>query len=168
MWSILGAAGLAIAARPVKRLDNGLALTPPMGWNSYNHYTCVPNASIIESNAKALKDLGLADLGYYYVTTDCGWTSPYRTKAGKLTWNETMFPDGFPALGDYIHSLDLGFGVYSDSGTLMCMAGLPNQTGSLYHEETDADTFAEWGAGLLKYDNCYSSKARVSQCNEMS
>ena len=142
-----------------KRLDNGLALTPPMGWNSYNHYSCFPNQSIIESNAKALVDLGLADLGYTYVTTDCGWTIPDRTPNGTLTWNETLFPDGFPAMGEYIHSLGLGFGVYSDSGVQMCMTGLPNQTGSLYHEQTDADTFSGWGADLLKYDNCYSEKA---------
>ncbi|KAK5163632.1 uncharacterized protein LTR77_010581 [Saxophila tyrrhenica] len=150
-WPLLAAAGLATASRPAKRLDNGLALTPPMGWNSY---------SIMQSNAKALKELGLADLGYYYVTTDCGWTLPHRAKDGTLTWNETIFPDGLPALGDYIHSLDLGFGVYSDAGVQMCMTGLPNQTGSLYHEQTDADTFASWNADLLKYDNCYSSKAR--------
>jgi alpha-galactosidase len=93
------------------------------------------------------------------VTTDCGWTVPNRTANGTLTWNATLFPDGFPAMGEFIHSLGLGFGVYSDSGIQMCMVGLPNQTGSLYHEQTDADTFSAWGADLLKYDNCYSSKA---------
>ena len=82
-----------------KRLANGLALTPPMGWNSYNHYNCAPNQSIIHSNAEALVTLGLADLGYTYVTTDCGWTIPHRTIDNKLTWNETLFPAGFPALG---------------------------------------------------------------------
>jgi alpha-galactosidase len=87
--------------------------------DSYNHYACVPNQSIVESNAKALVDIGLADLGYHYVTTDCGWTVSERTANGSLTWNETLFPDGFPALGDYIHGLGLGFGVYSDSGIQM-------------------------------------------------
>ena len=62
-------------------------------------------------------------------------------------------------MGDYIHGLGLGFGVYSDAGIQMCMNGLPNQTGSLFHEQTDANTFSAWGADLLKYDNCYSSKA---------
>jgi len=141
-----------------KRLDNGLAKTPPMGWNSYNHYSCQPNQSIIRSNAKALADFGLADLGYHYVTTDCGWTTPDRTADGALTWNTTLFPDGFPATGQYIHSLGLGFGVYSDAGVQMCATpSNSNQTGSLYHEMTDADTFSSWGADLLKYDNCYSS-----------
>lgn len=158
--ALLATAALAEAApsRPSKRLDNGLALTPPMGWDSYNHYSCSPNQSIIESNAQALVDFGLADLGYHYVVTDCGWTVPNRTANGTLTWNATIFPDGFPAMGAFIHSLGLGFGVYSDGGVQMCMTGLPNQTGSLYHEQTDADTFSAWGADLLKYDNCYSSK----------
>ena len=65
----------ASPGRLSKRLDNGLAITPPMGWDSYNHYACVPNQSIVESNAKAMKDFGLADLGYYYVTTVCVQTS---------------------------------------------------------------------------------------------
>jgi len=150
---LLATAAFAQAApnRLTKRLDNGLALTPPMGWNSYNHYSCFPNQSIIESNAKALVDLGLADLGYNYVTTDCGWSTPNRTANGTITWNATLFPSGFPAMGEYIHGLGLGFGVYSDSGIQMCMVGLPNQTGSLYHEQIDADTFSGWGADLLKY-----------------
>ncbi|THY23498.1 putative alpha-galactosidase D [Aureobasidium pullulans] len=145
-----------------KRLANGLALTPPMGWNSYNHYNCAPNQSIIHSNAEALVSLGLADLGYTYVTTDCGWTLPHRTADNKLTWNETLFPAGFPALGQYIHDLDLGFGVYSDGGILMCMNTElgTNQTGSLGYETTDAETFVSWGADLLKYDNCWSSQER--------
>lgn len=111
------------------------------------------------SNAQALVDLGLADLGYYHVTTDCGWTVPERTANGTLTWNATLFPNGFPAMGDLIHSLGLGFGVYSDGGIQMCDTPTnSNQSGSLYHETTDAETFAAWGADLLKYDNCYSSK----------
>jgi alpha-galactosidase len=146
-------------ASPVihKRLDNGLAQTPPLGWNSYNHYNCAPNQSIIHSNAQALVSLGLAHVGYNYVTTDCGWTIPHRAPDNQLTWNETLFPSGFPALGQYIHSLGLKFGIYSDGGTQMCMTGGVNQTGSLGHETTDATTFVAWGADLLKYDNCWSS-----------
>lgn len=151
-----------------KRLDNGLAVTPPMGWNSYNHYSCSPNETIIKSNAQALVDLGLFDLGYDYATCDCGWTLPNRTANGTMTWNPAVFPSGFPALGEFIHGLGLKWGVYSDSGIQMCMpAGELNQTGSLCkilgihlygralievadHEQTDADTYAAWGADLLK------------------
>ncbi|KAL3417193.1 alpha-galactosidase [Phlyctema vagabunda] len=138
------------------RLDNGLAITPPLGWNSYNHYSCSPNESIIHSNAEALVSLGLKDLGYHYVTTDCGWTLPNRTEEGTLTWNPERFPSGYYALGEFIHGLGLGFGVYSDAGVKMCMTGEPEQAGSLSHEKVDAETFAGWGADLLKYDNCFS------------
>ncbi|KAB8296428.1 hypothetical protein EYC80_009172 [Monilinia laxa] len=141
------------------RIDNGLAITPPMGWNSYNHYACSPNETIIHSNAQALVSLGLSALGYHYVTVDCGWTLPNRTSAGTLTWNPARFPSGYPALGEFIHGLGLGFGVYSDAGVQMCMVGNPAQVGSLFHELTDAQTFASWGADLLKYDNCYSDGA---------
>ena len=71
---LLAAGAILAQARPSqvldRRLDNGMALTPPMGWDSYNHYACIPNSSIVESNAKALVDLGLADLGYHYVRVD--------------------------------------------------------------------------------------------------
>ncbi|PQE30227.1 alpha-galactosidase D protein [Rutstroemia sp. NJR-2017a WRK4] len=123
------------------RINNGLAITPPMGWNSYNHYSCAPNETIVHSNAQALKDLGLADLGYNYITVDCGWTLPNRTANGTLTWNPARFPSGGGAtLGNFVHGLGLKFGVYSDAGTQMCMTGDPVQAGSLY-------------------DNCYSDAA---------
>lgn len=99
-------------------------------WNSYNHYSCTPTESIIQSNAKALVDLGLAELGYRYVTTDCGWTVANRTADGQLTWNETLFPSGFPALGEYIHGLGLLFGVYEDAGIRSCQTDM-EQAGSL-------------------------------------
>lgn len=75
--------------------------------------------------------LGLSALGYHYVTVDCGWTLPNRTSDGTLTWNPARFPSGYPALGDFIHGLGLGFGVYSDAGVQMCMVGNPAQVGSL-------------------------------------
>jgi alpha-galactosidase len=79
-----------------------------------------------------LKDLGLADLGYNYVTVDCGWTLPNRTANGTLTWNPARFPSGGGAtLGNFVHGLGLKFGVYSDAGTQMCMTGDPVQAGSL-------------------------------------
>lgn len=104
-------------------------LTHPR-WNTYNHYSCSPNESIVHSNAKALVDLGLADLGYRYVTTDCGWTVPGRLNNGSLTWNETLFPRGFPALGQYLHDLGLLFGVYEDAGIWTCNT-TSQQAGSL-------------------------------------
>lgn len=102
----------------------------PHSWNTYNHYSCSPNESIVHSNAKALVDLGLGDLGYRYVTTDCGWTVADRLPDGSLTWNETLFPSGFPALGKYIHDLGLLFGVYEDAGIRTCQVNI-EQAGSL-------------------------------------
>ncbi|OJJ33267.1 hypothetical protein ASPWEDRAFT_43343 [Aspergillus wentii DTO 134E9] len=135
--------------------QDGLAKTPPMGWNTYNHYNCQPNESIVHSNAQALLDLDLAPLGYRYVTTDCGWTVSDRLPNGSVTWNETTFPSGFPALGRWLHERGLLFGVYEDSGVKLC-GSPPDQVGSLYHEEEDATTFAEWDIDALKYDNCFS------------
>ncbi|PYH99803.1 putative alpha-galactosidase D [Aspergillus ellipticus CBS 707.79] len=156
LFTALGSSVASASLQP--RLQNGIALTPQMGWNTYNHYSCSPNETIVHSNAQALVDLGLSSLGYRYVTTDCGWTVADRLADGSLTWNETLFPQGFPALGEYLHSLDLLFGVYQDSGILLC-GSPPNQTGSLYHEAQDAQTFASWNVDSLKYDNCYSDAA---------
>lgn len=100
-------------------------------WNSYNHYSCSPNESIVHSNAQALVDLGLKTSGYHYATVDCGWTLPARAADGTITWNPALFPSGYPALGDFIHGLGLKFGVYSDGGVQMCMTGTPAQVGSL-------------------------------------
>ncbi|KAF9882865.1 hypothetical protein FE257_004951 [Aspergillus nanangensis] len=140
------------------RLDDGLALTPQMGWNTYNHYNCFPNEAIVRSNAQALVDLGLDSLGYRTVTIDCGWSVADRLADGSLTWNETLFPSGFPKIGQYLHDLELLFGVYGDSGIKLC-GSPPDNVGSLDHEEQDAKTFAEWEADSLKYDNCYSDEA---------
>ena len=84
----------------------------------------------MHSNAQALVRLGLSDLGYRYVTTDCGWSVANRLPNGTLTWNETLFPSGFPALGRYLHDLGLLFGVYEDSGIKLC-GSPPDQAGSL-------------------------------------
>ncbi|RAL11768.1 alpha-galactosidase D [Aspergillus homomorphus CBS 101889] len=162
MSGILAVSLLAVAAAAAPslqpRLKDGLAKTPQMGWNTYNHYSCSPNETIVRSNAKALVDLGLSSLGYRYVTTDCGWTVADRLADGSLTWNEDLFPKGFPALGEYIHGLGLLFGVYGDTGILLC-GSPPNNTGSLNHEEQDAATFASWKIDSLKYDNCYADAA---------
>ncbi|KAI1041053.1 hypothetical protein LB505_005843 [Fusarium chuoi] len=129
--------------------------TPPMGWNSYNHYNCRPSEDIIKINAKGLVDLGFKDLGYSIVTVDCGWPSRDRDSEGRLQWNKTLFPSGPKALGEYIHDLGLEFGLYSGAGYLQC--GSTDIPASLDYEEIDAKSFAEWGGDTLKYDNCYAT-----------
>ncbi|KAI1144403.1 carbohydrate-binding module family 35 protein [Hypoxylon sp. FL0543] len=133
--------------------------TPPMGWNSYNYYNCYPTEDIMKTNAQGLVDLGLADLGYVYVTTDCGWMARDRDSEGRLQWNATLFPSGGQALGDYIHGLGLKFGLYSGAGYYQC--GSTDLPASLGFEEIDAQSFAEWSGDSLKYDNCYSSSKTV-------
>ena len=145
--------------------------TPPMGWNSYNTYSCSPSEDKIKTSAQGLVDLGLDQLGYDFVTIDCGWPGRERDADGRLQWNETLFPSGGKALGDFIHGLGLGFGLYSGAGYLQC--GSTDLPASLGFEEIDAQTFAEWGGDNLKYtylasctyhklimfryDNCYAT-----------
>jgi alpha-galactosidase len=146
---------IAALVAMVNALDIHLP-TPQLGWNSYNHYGCVPTEEIMKSNAQGLVDHGLAALGYVYVTPDCGWMTGERDPStGELVWNATLFPSGGLALGDYIHGLGLKFGVYSGGGYYQCDSVL--RPASLGHESLDAQTFASWGADSLKYDNCYST-----------
>lgn len=103
--------------------------TPLMGWNSYNYYSCSPSEAIIKSNADGLVELGLLDVGYDFVTPDCGWSASYRNSSGQLVWNPTLFPSGGEALGEYIHNLGLKFGMYSGAGHYQC--GSTDQPASL-------------------------------------
>ncbi|KAF2183260.1 carbohydrate-binding module family 35 protein [Zopfia rhizophila CBS 207.26] len=127
--------------------------TPPMGWNSYNHYGCNPNETIIKTNAKGLVDQGLLELGYDQITVDCGWATSYRDSQNRLVWDPQKFPSGGPTLGSYVHGLNLKFGLYSGAGVKQC--GSETIKASLGYETVDAAAFAEWGGDSLKYDNCW-------------
>src|SRR4051812_43278065 len=107
--------------------QNRISMANLYRWNSYNYYNCAPNETIAHSNAQALVDLGLKQLGYHYFTIDCGWTLPNRTADGKMPWNLERFPSGGPALGEFVHARGLKWGIYSDGGTQMCMSGEPAQ-----------------------------------------
>ncbi|EUC45953.1 carbohydrate-binding module family 35 protein [Bipolaris oryzae ATCC 44560] len=129
--------------------------TPPMGWNSYNTWNCLPDEEKIHESARGLVDLGFQSVGYNFVTVDCGWNSKDRDSNGRLQWNTTLFPSGGKALGDFLHDLGLDFGLYSGAGYLQC--GSEALPASLGFEQLDAESFAEWGGDSLKYDNCYST-----------
>ncbi|MFG2550371.1 NPCBM/NEW2 domain-containing protein [Streptomyces sp. NPDC048581] len=158
---LLCAAGLAVptataaAAAPVAAtLDDGLALTPPMGFNNWNSTHC--RAEFDEAMVKGIADLfvekGLKDAGYQYVNLDDCWALPSRDANGKLVPDPVRFPGGIKAVADYVHSKGLKFGIYTSAGTKTCdSAGFP---GSLGHEYSDAQQFADWGVDYLKYDNC--------------
>lgn len=129
--------------------------TPPLGWNSYNTWNCLPSEDKIKESAQGLITLGLDKVGYNFVTVDCGWNSRYRDNEGRMQWNATLFPSGGKALGDFIHDLGLEFGLYSGGGYLQC--GSEVIPGSLGFEQVDAESFAAWGGDSLKYDNCYAT-----------
>ena len=124
-----------------KRFDNGVALTPPMGWASWNLFRHNINENIIKEIAKAMKDAHLDELGYQYVNVDDCWMSSMRDESGKLQGDLATFPSGIKSLVEAVNSYGLKMGIYTSNGTLTC-EDLPS---SLYHERIDAETFAEWG-----------------------
>ncbi|KAL1356228.1 hypothetical protein HN51_008230 [Arachis hypogaea] len=137
-------------------LDNNngsslLGLTPPMGWNSWNHFDCQINEDLIRQTADAMVSTGLSALGYHYINIDDCWGELNRDSQDNLVAKASTFPSGIKALADYVHSKGLKLGIYSDAGNQTCSKTMP---GSLGHEEQDAKTFASWGVDYLKYDNC--------------
>ncbi len=128
-----------------------LALTPPMGWNSWNHYHCNINETIIKQTADAMVEKGLKAAGYRYIIIDDCWQVS-RDSAGNIQADPKRFPSGIKALADYIHSRGLKFGLYSDAGIKTCQ-GRP---GSKNYEYRDARQYADWGVDYVKYDWCYT------------
>ncbi|BBA95969.1 putative secreted alpha-galactosidase [Actinacidiphila reveromycinica] len=131
-------------------LDNGLARTPPMGFNDWNAFGCGVSEQLIEQTADYLVSSGLKDDGYGYVNIDDCWMTKSRDAAGDLVPDPAKFPDGISGTAAYVHAKGLKLGIYESAGTATC-AGYP---GSLDHEQQDADSFASWGVDYLKYDNC--------------
>ncbi|KMS70708.1 alpha-galactosidase [Streptomyces viridochromogenes] len=136
------------------------ALTPPLGWNSWNSFGCGITEAQVRGAADAMVSSGMRDAGYRYVVVDDCWFDPQRDAAGNLRANPTKFPSGMKALGDYIHSKGLKFGIYQAPNEKTCAQGVgtyPGSTGSKGHEAQDATTFASWGVDYLKYDWCSGS-----------
>jgi alpha-galactosidase len=143
-----------ITASPAQALENGLARTPPMGFNNWNTTQCGSqfNETMIKGVADAFVSLGLRDAGYRYVNLDDCWAETSRDSNGNLVPSHTRFPSGIAALADYVHARGLKLGIYTSAGTKTCnTAGFP---GALGHEYQDAAQFASWGVDYLKYDNC--------------
>ena len=133
--------------------DNGLALTPPMGWNSWNKFGCNVSEDMIKSMADGMVASGMKDAGYQYVVIDDCWQVS-RDANGNIVPDAQRFPSGMKALGDYIHSKGLKFGIYSDAGWGTC----GKRPGSMGHEYQDALMYARWGVDYLKYDWCNTGK----------
>lgn len=131
-----------------------LAPTPPMGWNSWNSFKQEINENKIREIADIIVSSGMRDAGYRYLVLDDAWMGPKRDAKGELMADSIKFPAGMKAMGDYIHSKGLKYGIYECRGLKTCQ-GLP---GSLHHEQTDMSSFADWGVDYIKLDACFAEK----------
>jgi alpha-galactosidase len=159
---------LPVAAQPLNReafnsaknaAADKLCETPPMGWNSWNAFHTDITEQKIKDAAQALVSSGMKAAGYEYINIDDAWMDTVRDAQGRLQPDPKRFPHGIKALADYVHSLGLKIGIYESAGTKTC-AGFP---GSLYHEKTDAESFAKWGIDYLKLDNCSNEGVDYNQ-----
>lgn len=152
----------------VSALDNGLALTPPMGWLSWERFRCDidctndPYNCISESLYTDMADRmaadGWIDVGYEYVNIDDCWAEKDRDSAGQLQPDRVRFPDGMSWLADYVHALGLKLGTYGDYGSQTC-GGYP---GSENYLQLDANTLAEWTIDSWKMDGCNVDLTKMS------
>ncbi|OQV16461.1 Alpha-N-acetylgalactosaminidase [Hypsibius exemplaris] len=142
-------------------LNNGLALTPPMGWLAWERFRCNVDCKNDPHNcigevlflemAEKMASGGFRDAGYEYIILDDCWMNMTRDSNGFLIADPERFPSGIPFLSDYIHSVGLKFGIYEDIGTKTC-GGYPGIEG---YEKQDMQTFADWGVDYVKLDGCY-------------
>lgn len=150
VFQILGytAAVFAVLSCSLAKGQAGvLAVTPPMGWNSWNHFAEKVTDADVRAAADAMVASGMKDAGYVYVNIDDTWEGE-RDAQGNIHPN-SKFPD-MKALADYVHSKGMKLGIYSSPGPKTC----GGYEGSYGHEEQDASTYASWGVDFLKYDLC--------------
>nr|XP_039259384.1 alpha-N-acetylgalactosaminidase-like [Styela clava] len=147
----------------VSALENGLARTPPMGWLAWERFRCNTNCAAYPDNcvgeklfmemADVMVSGGWKDAGYKQVNMDDCWMAKQRNSQGEIYADPGRFPSGIKVLADYLHAKDLKLGIYADFGNYTC-SGYP---GTMGHEKDDAQTFAEWGVDMLKFDGCSST-----------
>lgn len=145
--------GLTVSAHAQK--FEGLALTPPMGFNTWNTFASNIDEFLIKETAEAMIKNGMRDAGYVYIVLDDTWSAMERDAQGNLQAHPDKFPSGMKALGDWLHARGFKFGIYGCAGTKTC-AGYPGGWG---HEFQDALKYAEWGVDYLKYDWCTAGMA---------
>lgn len=144
-------------------VSKGLAFTPPMGFNTWNKFGCDVSDQLVRGMADAMVKSGMKDAGYQYIVIDDCWQVS-RDAQGTIVADAQRFPHGIKDLADYIHSLGLKFGIYSDAGALTCQ----KRPAGLGHEYQDARTYASWDVDYLKYDWCNTlpgQDARASYAN---
>ena len=143
--SLLSASILSVGQ--IDAADDGLAKTPPMGWNSWNRYGCNVSEGLVKAMADGLISSGMKDAGYQYLIIDDCWQVG-RDKQGNLVADPQKFPSGIKSLADHLHSRGLKLGIYSVAARITWS----DRVGSEGHETQDARQFASWGVDYLKYD----------------
>src|SRR5437868_9425938 len=126
-------------------VSKGLALTPPMGWNSWNKFGCNVSDELVRGMADAMVKSGMKDADYQYIVIDDCWQVS-RDAHGNIVADPQRFPQGIKALADYVHSVGLKFGIYSDAGAKTC----EKRPGGLGHEYQDALMYAAWGVDYFE------------------
>jgi len=143
----------------------GLALTPPMGWNSWNTFQTNISEKLVMEITDSMLSSGMKAAGYEYIVLDDGWMAMERNKQGDLVPDPVKFPNGIKAVADYVHSKGLKFGLYNCAGTKTC-AGYPGTRG---YEYQDARFYAAVGIDYLKFDWCSSDGINAKEAyNTMS
>ncbi len=155
---ILAALALGSASVAQAQKAEGVADTPPMGWNSWNHFGCNIDEALIRGTADAMVSSGMKDAGYQYVNLDDCWHGE-RDADGFIQPDPVRFPNGIKALADYVHSKGLKIGIYSDAGLKTC-GGKPGSQG---YEYQDAMQYARWGIDYLKYDWCNTGEGAAKR-----
>lgn len=133
----------------INPLDNGLGLTPQMGWNTWNKFACAINETLIYDSIDAFVKSGLVEAGYKYINLDDCWQKS-RDENNMIVPDNVTFPNGIEPLVKYAHRKGLYFGLYSSAGNYTCQ----KRPGSLDYEKEDAEQYAKWEVDYLKYDNC--------------
>lgn len=146
--------GVLIAFQVQAQKFDSLALTPPMGWNSWNTFSINIDEKLIKDVANSFVKDGLKDAGYQYIVIDDGWMAKERDAKGSLVADPVKFPNGMKSVVDYVHGKGLKFGIYNCAGSKTC-GGFPGSRG---HEYQDALLYASWGVDYLKYDWCNTEK----------
>jgi alpha-galactosidase len=146
------------SATNILALNNGLARTPPMGFNTWNYFNCQGggghgrvNEALIKAIADAFVSQGLTAVGYQYVNIDDCWAEASRNTYGGMVASHTDFPNGMKTVADYCHTKGVKLGIYSDVAAQTCAKTMPGMSG---HENQDADTFVAWGVDYIKVDWC--------------
>lgn len=141
----------------------GLAKTPPMGWNSWNKFECNVSEKLIMQMADEMVKSGMQKVGYEYIVIDDCWQVD-RDANGEIVIDKDRFPNGMKKLADYIHSKGLKFGIYSCAGSKTCQ-GRP---GGFGYELQDVRTYAAWGVDYLKYDWCYVTSQEAGKASYLT